>query len=133
MGKRPPFRASGTHAVLKRVIEAQPRPIRESNADMPEWLDAIVAKLHAKKPEDRYQTAKEVAELLGQHLAHLQQPSSVPLPAFTPLSRRDEPSPAEPEEAVFPLRLMPRDIVDITLAILFAPLVMALFWVLPSF
>jgi uncharacterized protein (TIGR03067 family) len=70
----PPFRASGTHAVLKRVIDASPRPIREVNSDIPEWLQAIMAKLHAKKPVDRFQTAKEVAEILGQGLAHVQQP-----------------------------------------------------------
>ena len=34
----------------------------------------------AKAPGERFQTAKEVAELLGQHLAHLQQPSLVPPP-----------------------------------------------------
>ena len=79
----PPFRASGTHAVLKRVIDASPRPIREINSEIPDWLEAIIAKLHAKKPEDRFQTAKEVADLLGQHLAHLQQPGSVPAPART--------------------------------------------------
>jgi uncharacterized protein (TIGR03067 family) len=77
----PPFRASGTHAVLKRVIDASPRPIREITNEIPQWLCDIIAKLHAKKPEDRFQTAKEVAELLGQHLAHLQQPGSVPAPA----------------------------------------------------
>jgi uncharacterized protein (TIGR03067 family) len=77
----PPFRASGTHAVLKRVIDASPRPIREINNEIPDWLEAIVAKLHAKKPEDRFQSAKEVAELLGQHLAHLQQPNLAPRPA----------------------------------------------------
>jgi serine/threonine protein kinase len=68
----PPFRASGTHAVLKRVIDAAPRPIREINNEIPVWLCAIIAKLHAKKPEDRFQTAKEVAELLGQRLADVQ-------------------------------------------------------------
>lgn len=68
----PPFRASGTHAVLKRVIEAAPRPIREINSDIPEWLCDIIARLHAKKPEDRFQTAKEVAELLGERLADVQ-------------------------------------------------------------
>jgi tRNA A-37 threonylcarbamoyl transferase component Bud32 len=68
----PPFRASGTHAVLKRVIDASPRPIREINNEIPDWLAGIIAKLHAKKPEDRHQTAKEVAELLGQRLAELQ-------------------------------------------------------------
>jgi uncharacterized protein (TIGR03067 family) len=68
----PPFRASGTHAVLKRVIDASPRPIREINSEIPDWLCAIIGKLHAKKPEDRFQTAKEVAELLGQRLADVQ-------------------------------------------------------------
>src|SRR4051812_4446368 len=65
----PAFRASGTHAVLKRVIDAAPRPIRETNNEVPEWLCALISRLHAKKPEDRFQTAREVADLLGQHLA----------------------------------------------------------------
>jgi uncharacterized protein (TIGR03067 family) len=77
----PPFRASGTHAVLKRVIDASPRPIREINSEIPDWLCTIIAKLHAKKPEDRIQTAKEIGELLGHHLAHLQQPQTHALPA----------------------------------------------------
>src|SRR5262249_16179853 len=76
-----PFRASGTMAVMKRVIEDTPRPVRELNPEIPDWLEAIIAKLHAKKPEDRFQSAKEVAELLEQHLAHLQQPSQGPMPA----------------------------------------------------
>ena len=91
----PPFRASGTHAVLKRVIDASPRPIREINSEIPDWLCEIVSKLHAKKPEDRFQTAKEVADLLGIHLAHLQKPTLVPKPT-TPAP----PSSASPPEAV---------------------------------
>ncbi|HEV3142460.1 MAG TPA: protein kinase [Gemmataceae bacterium] len=78
---RPPFRATGTMAVMKRVIEDRPRPIREINPEMPDWLEAIIAKLHAKNSEDRFQSAKEVAQLLEQHLAHLQQPGTVPMPA----------------------------------------------------
>jgi len=68
----PPFRASGTHAVLKRVIDASPRPIREVNSEVPDWLCVIIAKLHAKNPADRFQTAREVAELFGQSLADVQ-------------------------------------------------------------
>src|SRR5262249_15186384 len=68
----PPFRASGTHAVLKRVIDASPRPIREINNEIPDWMCNIVAKLHAKKPEDRFAKATEVAELLGAKLADVQ-------------------------------------------------------------
>ncbi len=75
-----PFRASGTHAVLMRVIEDTPRPIGESNPELPDWLNDIILKLLAKKPDERFQTAKEVAELLEQHLAHVQQPHVAPRP-----------------------------------------------------
>jgi WD40 repeat protein/serine/threonine protein kinase len=75
-----PFRASGAVAVLKRVCEDTPRPIREVSPEIPDWLEGIVAKLHAKDPANRFQSAAEVAELLGQHLAHLQQPALAPRP-----------------------------------------------------
>src|SRR5439155_22472843 len=88
---RPPFRASGTMAVLKRVIDDTPRPIRETNPEVPDWLEAIITKLHAKKPDERFQTAKEVAELLGQHLAYLQQPSQAPKPAPVLVSEQLKP------------------------------------------
>ena len=77
---RPPFRASGTMAVMKRVIEEAPTPIREINPEIPGWLCDIIAKLQAKKPAERFATAKEVADLLGQQLAHLQQPGHASLP-----------------------------------------------------
>jgi WD40 repeat protein len=75
-----PFRAETSMAVLMRVCEDTPRPLREVNADIPDWLEAIIARLMAKAPEDRFQTAAEVADLLSRHLAHLQQPGIVALP-----------------------------------------------------
>ncbi len=75
-----PFRADSAMAVLRRVCDEQPRPIREINADIPAWLAVIVTKLHAKEPGDRYQSAAEVAEILGRCLAHLQQPETILLP-----------------------------------------------------
>jgi WD40 repeat protein len=75
-----PFRAGGTMAVLKRVSEDTPRPIREINPDVPDWLCAVITRLHAKDPAERFQSAAEVAELLGQYLAHLQEPALVPMP-----------------------------------------------------
>jgi eukaryotic-like serine/threonine-protein kinase len=68
----PPFRAENTLAVLKRVCEDTPRPIREINPDVPEWLVEIIAQLQAKDPAERYQTAREVVEVLGQELAAVQ-------------------------------------------------------------
>jgi urea transport system substrate-binding protein len=77
---RPPFRAGSTLAVLKRVGAETPQPPRELNADVPPWLEALLGRLHAKEPSDRFQSAGEVAELLSRHLAELQQP-----PADTPV------------------------------------------------
>jgi hypothetical protein len=78
---RPPFRAGTSVAVLKRVCEETATPIREINPDVPDWLAAVIAKLHAKDPAERFRSATEVADLLGQHLANVQHPSVVPLPA----------------------------------------------------
>jgi biopolymer transport protein ExbD len=75
---RAPFRAGSTVATLRRVCDDEPRPIREVNPDLPEWLEPIVQKLHAKQPEDRFQTAQEVAELLGNLLAEVQNPTGNP-------------------------------------------------------
>ncbi len=77
---RSPFRAETTMAVLRRVCEDRPRPLRDLNADVPDWLERIVAKLLAKEPADRFRSADEVAVLLERCLAHLQQPKQNPLP-----------------------------------------------------
>jgi WD40 repeat protein len=74
---RAPFRASGMMAVLKRVCEDTPRPIRDINPEIPDWLVEIITRLHAKDPAERLQAAAEVAELLSAHLAVLQQNSAV--------------------------------------------------------
>jgi hypothetical protein len=62
---RPPFRASGTMPVLKRVCEEDPRPIREVIPEMPDGLCQIVDKLLAKDPDARFHSAREVADVLA--------------------------------------------------------------------
>lgn len=62
---RPPFRASNTVAVLKRVCEDTPRPLGDVLPGTPDWLETIIFKLLEKDRDDRYQTAQEVAELLA--------------------------------------------------------------------
>jgi Leucine-rich repeat (LRR) protein len=69
---QPPFQAANTMAVLKRVVEDTPRPIREISPAVPEWLCELISGLHAKNPADRITSAKEVAELLARRLAELQ-------------------------------------------------------------
>jgi serine/threonine protein kinase len=62
-----PFHADNSMALLLRVMEETPRPIRDLNPRTPEWLCAIIDKLHAKNREKRYQSATEVAEALALH------------------------------------------------------------------
>ncbi|MBN9520503.1 protein kinase [bacterium] len=67
----PPFRANNTVAVLKRVAEDTPRPIREVIPETPPWLCNVISKLHAKAPAGRYQSAREVADVLADCEAQL--------------------------------------------------------------
>ncbi len=73
---RPPFRGDSAIAVIRRVVDDTPRPIREVNADIPAWLCDIIDRLLAKNPDDRHQTAAEVAALLEQRLARMQHPAT---------------------------------------------------------
>src|SRR5262245_3725925 len=68
----PPFRAESSMAVLRRVCDDTPRPLREVNPAVPEWLEELVAKLQAKKPADRIPSAGAVAAMLSRQLANLQ-------------------------------------------------------------
>jgi uncharacterized protein (TIGR03067 family) len=77
---RPPFRAETSLGVLRRITDVEPRPIREINPNIPEWLSLLIARLMSKSPEDRFANALDVADLLGQCLAHVQQPAAMPLP-----------------------------------------------------
>jgi hypothetical protein len=62
---RPPFRANSALAVLKRVAEDEPRPMREVIPELPEWLCRVVARLHAKDPSARFPSARDVADVLA--------------------------------------------------------------------
>ena len=85
---RPPFRARTSTAVLKRVAEDTPRSVREIIPEVPQWLCDIIAKLHAKDPEDRFQSAKEVGDLLGRCLAELEQGQAISVGEAVSLPRR---------------------------------------------
>lgn len=77
---RPPFRAESTYGILRRITDSHPRPLCEINSHAPIWLSRIVDKLLAKDPAQRFASATEVATVLEQCLAHVQQPAAVRLP-----------------------------------------------------
>jgi len=74
---RPPFRASNTVAMLKRVCEDTPRPLYDVIPGIPGWLETIIFKLLEKDRDDRYQSAQEVAELLAGCQSELQHQGQV--------------------------------------------------------
>jgi serine/threonine protein kinase len=101
---RPPFGSGNLLAVLRRVCEDTPQPVNEINPALPRWLAAIIGRLHAKDPAQRFQSAAEVGNLLERHLLQLQRsapsvpqdvgarsPDLAPAPNLAPEPRSDRP------------------------------------------
>lgn len=65
---RPPFEG-GTMEVLLAVLNQDAAPLRRLRPALPRDLETIVAKCLQKDPRARYQSARELADDLGRHLA----------------------------------------------------------------
>jgi serine/threonine-protein kinase len=66
---RPPFAGPDTAAVLGQVVGDAPAPPRLKVPATPRALEAVCLKALAKRPEDRYASAKELAEEVRHWLA----------------------------------------------------------------
>jgi WD40 repeat protein/serine/threonine protein kinase len=82
----PPFEGDSPLALLRRVDQEEPIPVRELNAVVPDEVARLIERLLTKDPDDRYQSAAEVAELLAHQLA-LTQPA-VPSLGLPPVRQR---------------------------------------------
>lgn len=71
---QPPYQADSPYAAMQKIVHDEPRALWELRADTPEWLGGFVTKLLAKKAEDRFQSAREVVEVLEIELNYLQNP-----------------------------------------------------------
>ncbi len=77
----PPFEAKTPLAVLRRICDDTPPPLHRVNPAIPRWLSQTVERLLAKNPDDRYQSACEVAETFAAALAREHALSPLDLPA----------------------------------------------------
>lgn len=77
---KPPFAAETTYGIIRKVCEDTPASMQSQVANCPQWLSQIVARLMAKRSIDRYASAVQVADLLRQCLAHVEQPALFELP-----------------------------------------------------
>lgn len=72
----PPFQADSPYAAMQKIVHDEPKPLREYRSDTPSWLGSFVAKLLEKKAENRFQTARDVAEALEAELNYIQNPGT---------------------------------------------------------
>ncbi|MCO8124131.1 serine/threonine protein kinase [Stieleria sp. TO1_6] len=87
---RPPFTADSPIAVLRKVIDTQPRPATVRIESLPAWVDRLLERFLAKNITERIATADDAARLLRKVELHLRQPSANELPSELqpPTSRR---------------------------------------------
>lgn len=64
----PPFNGGNLARVLVRLVQEDPRPLRQIAPAIPEDLETIVAKCLEKDPARRYESAREMAEDLDRFL-----------------------------------------------------------------
>src|SRR5262249_59741602 len=62
----PPFPEGTASEKLCRHVAEEPYPLCAQRTDVPDALAAVVSRMMAKKPEDRYQSAAEVAAALDE-------------------------------------------------------------------
>ena len=80
---QPPFHGGNTIQKLARHETEPPHPIRELRPQIPTFVARVIERLLAKKPEDRFQTPHELADVLAEYLS---------LDEESHLSVRDTPS-----------------------------------------
>ena len=61
---RVPFEANTPLATMHQVVYTLPPRPRQLKSDVPEWMESIILRALAKRPEDRFATAGEMAEAL---------------------------------------------------------------------
>jgi serine/threonine protein kinase len=100
-----PFRAETPVATLYKHVHDTPPPLRRTNSNVPSWLEAVVDRALAKRPEDRYRRASELASDLRQRRTATPSKarSTPPPPRTTPKPRR---RPAERKRRKSPALLL---------------------------
>jgi serine/threonine protein kinase/WD40 repeat protein len=64
----PAFGGDDRQELLRRIVSEEPRPARRLNPAVPADLETVVAKAMAKAPDERYATARELADDLQRFL-----------------------------------------------------------------
>jgi serine/threonine-protein kinase len=68
LAEEPPFQGENTAAVLTKLIATDPEPVRKRRSSIPIDLESITMKCLEKNPQDRYDSARALAEDLRRYL-----------------------------------------------------------------
>ena len=111
-----PFTADNPVAVSMKHVNEAPRPPRDLNPAVPDGMNAVIMKLLAKNPEDRYPGAEALAEDLWQVRSGLPVAAAAvgadeartveaPTSRFAPAARRKAPAPVRAKRSRAPFVL----------------------------
>ncbi len=89
----PPFQGSSLFEVLQSHQSKEARPLDLVRADVPAELTAVVSRMMAKQPENRFQTPADVAKALA---PFFKSGKTAPVPTIT----KNDPAPAVPSSPV---------------------------------
>jgi serine/threonine protein kinase len=95
-----PFSATTPVAALYKQVNEPPPPLRQANINVPGWLETVVDKALAKRPQERYQHASELADALREHRT---EKAWTPVPGTGP---RLEKAPAERKQRRNPVPIL---------------------------
>lgn len=89
-GRHPAGTKSVHDLMLRTIFGNIDRSAAAHRPDVPPWLDAVIQRALAVRPEDRYRSAEEMRDalLVGARGAHPQTPSAPPVAPATPHAAR---------------------------------------------
>ncbi|HXT48760.1 MAG TPA: serine/threonine-protein kinase, partial [Gemmatimonadaceae bacterium] len=90
-----PFKAANTPSMMMKHLTERLRPIREVRPDVPSDIAAVIEHALAKRPEDRFSNASEMASALAT-------PSWRAPASIAPASQAPQPAPSSPPPAQRP-------------------------------
>jgi serine/threonine protein kinase len=115
----PPFTGERVFDVLTKHLEEAPRAPSQLRPEVPAWLDAVVMRCLAKRPDERFVTVYRLVEALREGQAHgaimpdavARRAATAPPPAPAPRSREQDavaaPSPSASNTATLPRQTPP--------------------------
>ncbi|MEM6470640.1 MAG: protein kinase [Planctomycetota bacterium] len=69
---RPPFRSETPYGMIRRIVEENPRSVRDVNPQIPIWLESLINWVMEKDPNDRPESASSVATTMEKCLSEFQ-------------------------------------------------------------